>query len=550
MNKYGANWVLVLFIVVMSAIISGCDILYPPEEMGPPSTSFRPDHPSLITTLDVTTITMTSAVSGGIISWGGRAPITTRGVCWSTTGNPTTDSSKTSDGSGTGSFTSSLIGLAANTKYYVRAYASNSYGTGYGVAQQFRSYPEVPLVSTTPVYYYTNSSAKVEGKVTSQGLTAVTERGIFWGTRPDPEIYGTKSKIGSGTGSFSTDLMGLNPLTKYYVKAYAVNTIGTSYGELYSFTTNQEYSLPYFSTSPITKTTLNSADGGGNIDYDGGSAISVRGVCWSTKQNPTISDNRTQDFTGMGSYSSKLAGLTANTTYYVRAYAVNELGVAYGDQIVFTSRTGTIYDVEGNMYYTQTIGNQIWMAENLRTKKFNNNDDIPLVTSNTAWSELTTPGCCFYNNSESTYKNSLGALYNWYAVNNNNLCPSGWHVPDNDEWFTLISFLGGEYLAGLKLKEAGTDHWIGINIGTNESGFTALPGGFRGTLQGHFFLQNIMYSLGDGNTHNDRESLLWSSEMYSSTFGNMMIIGNKTNKAFLRPFPKGSGLGVRCIKNE
>jgi uncharacterized protein (TIGR02145 family) len=140
----------------------------------------------------------------------------------------------------------------------------------------------------------------------------------------------------------------------------------------------------------------------------------------------------------------------------------------------------TVKDINGNVYKTVTIGTQTWMAGNLKTIKFNDGTAIPLVTNGEAWSSLSTPGYCWYNNDAATYKADYGALYNWYAVNTGKLCPLGWHVSTNAEWNTLISYLGGESVAGGKLKEIGTTHWLSPNNGaTNKSGFTALPGGYR-----------------------------------------------------------------------
>jgi uncharacterized protein (TIGR02145 family) len=135
-------------------------------------------------------------------------------------------------------------------------------------------------------------------------------------------------------------------------------------------------------------------------------------------------------------------------------------------------------DYQGNVYEVVTIGTQVWMAENLKVTKFNNGDDIPFVTDPTSWSNLTSPGYCWYVNTSET--NEYGALYNWYTVNSGNLCPTGWHVPSDVEWTTLTNYLGGTSVAGGKLKETGTEHWMSPNTGaTNETGFTALPGGCR-----------------------------------------------------------------------
>jgi len=141
---------------------------------------------------------------------------------------------------------------------------------------------------------------------------------------------------------------------------------------------------------------------------------------------------------------------------------------------------GTITDSDGNTYNTILIESQCWMKENLATTKYNDGTGIPLVSDTTEWKNLTTPGYCWYHNDQATYGDTYGALYNWHTVNTGMLCPSGWHVPTTVEWETLTTYLGGLSVAGGKLKETGTIHWNSPNTGaTNETGFTALPGGGR-----------------------------------------------------------------------
>jgi len=155
-------------------------------------------------------------------------------------------------------------------------------------------------------------------------------------------------------------------------------------------------------------------------------------------------------------------------------------------EILFNSNLtyGTLTDVDNNTYKTITIGTQIWMAENLRTTKYNDNSSIQLVIDDSAWANLKTPGYCWFNNDEENHRYVYGALYNWYSVNTGNLCPKGWHIPFKGEWITLAAFLNDN---GGKLKETGIIHWDSPNTGaTNESGFTALPGGFR-SRKGIFF---------------------------------------------------------------
>lgn len=186
-------------------------------------------------------------------------------------------------------------------------------------------------------------------------------------------------------------------------------------------------------------------------------------------------------------------------------------------------------------YKTVTIGTQTWMAENLRTAKYNDGTKIPLVTDNTAWLNLATPGFCWYNNDSTTFKNLDGALYNWYTVNTGKLCPVGWHVPTDAEWSTLTTYLGGESIAGAKLKEAGTSYWSSPHPGvTNETGFTALLAGWR------YF---------DGDYVRAFNSFWWSSTESSATeaWERGMYAGWKSVGRVKGD--KRNGISVRCVRD-
>ena len=203
----------------------------------------------------------------------------------------------------------------------------------------------------------------------------------------------------------------------------------------------------------------------------------------------------------------------------------------------FDGDTGTFTDKrDGQVYNWVRIGEQIWMVDNLKATKYNDGTPIPLVTDNDAWINLNSPGYCWYDNDEVTYKDTYGALYNWYAVNNPKLSPTGWHVPSDVEWTVLTDYLGGTGDAGGKLKEAGTTHWISPNTGaTNESGFTALPGGFRVTPGVFNRLEYYAY--------------LWSSTGSSSycTYCRSMIFDDDDVER--EEIGKIMGLSVRCLKD-
>lgn len=245
----------------------------------------------------------------------------------------------------------------------------------------------------------------------------------------------------------------------------------------------QGSTLPTVNIAAVTNIKTTSVTAGGEVTSDGGSAIIDRGVCWSILTVPTIANSKTTNGTGIGSFVSSISGLNPNTIYRVRAYATNNVGTAYNDNVIdfkTDKGAGTVNDIEGNAYNTITIGTQVWMAENLKVKKLNNSTNIPLVSNNSTWANLTTPGYCWYNNLEALFKDQYGALYNWQTINTNKLCPTGWHVPSNAEWTTLVNYSGGIYQAGGYLKESGINHWQSPNTGANNlSGFTALAGGFR-----------------------------------------------------------------------
>ncbi len=190
-----------------------------------------------LTTTEVSGITETTALSGGYISADGGSAVTARGVCWNTSPAPTTANPKSTNGSGNGLFTSSMTGLTLNTRYYVRAYATNANGTNYGPELSFKTAGVLPSVTTNVPDAVTASTAVLGGNVTAQGSASVSARGICFSTSPNPVITDSKVAVGSGTGSFNTADARLKPNTAYYVRAFATNSVGTSYGENQTFTT-------------------------------------------------------------------------------------------------------------------------------------------------------------------------------------------------------------------------------------------------------------------------------------------------------------------------
>lgn len=292
-----------------------------------------------VTTADLSNILTTSATSGGNVTSDGGSAVTARGVVWSTSTSPAiTLTTKTIDGSGPGTFVSSITSLTAGRIYYVRAYATNSIGTSYGAELSFSAKAFPATVSTNSILNITATSATSGGNVTSEGGGSVTARGVVWGTSSGPRIaLDTKTTDGAGFGAFTSSLTSLKPATTYYFRAYATNSSGTSYGAETSFTTLA--ATPTVTTTiGITNITAITATGGGNISSDGGGLVTARGIIWSTSTGPTISlSTRTNNGGGTGAFTSSMTGLSTNTKYYVRAYATNSAGTSYGDETTFTT---------------------------------------------------------------------------------------------------------------------------------------------------------------------------------------------------------------------
>jgi uncharacterized protein (TIGR02145 family) len=256
-------------------------------------------------------------------------------------------------------------------------------------------------------------------------------------------------------------------------------------------------------------------------------AVSIAGV-------QTITGNKT--FNGTVSLKKPLSNNNAANKIYVDSLIIKVMNsFAKSDETFTSPTTGTIRDVDGNTYHIIKIGSQWWTVENLRVIHYRDGSYIPKVTDNTAWASLSTGARCFYNNDSVTYAATYGAFYNWYSVSDSrNLCPVGWHVPADIEWAALSTYLGGNSIAGGKLKETGTTHWSSPNTGaTNESGFTALAGGYR-----------TSNSTGMG-LYGD----FWTSTAYSSA--NAWYIGFTYNTSSLGTsnFMKALGIPVRCMRD-
>lgn len=310
--------------------------------------------------------------------------------------------------------------------------------------------------------------------------------------------------------------------------------------------TGSSTTTPTVTTGAVSGITQTTATSGGNVTSDGGATVTARGVCWSTSSNPVVSGNHTIDGSGTGTFVSALTGLTAATPYYLRAYATNSAGTSYGSQESFTTSNPAgptpcpgvplVTDIRDGMeYQTVLVGTQCWLLQNL-----NYGTQIPHSTAQT--DNGIPEKYCFGDNEASCA--SRGGMYLWNEVMQysttegvQGLCPEGWHLPTDAEWTTLTTYLGGESIAGGKLKETGTTHWSSPNTGaTNESGFTALSGGiwdnftwlFVGGSNVGYFWTSSQYG----------DSSVWYRSLFYSSAG----VSRNTHT-------KVDAMSVRCIKN-
>jgi uncharacterized protein (TIGR02145 family) len=392
---------------------------------------------------------------------------------------------------------------------------------------------DLNLTTITPTQI-NNTTLKSGCIITYNTGTIIYETGVCYSKDINPTTaWGDNSNSSTNTNG-TTMMTGLFPGSSYYIRAYAKTDKGMVYGNE-EHIVMQNSQIGFITTLPVNNVTQKSAISGGEITDDGGSTITGRGVCWSTTPNPTTNNFTTSDGSGIGSFQSNLSGLVTNSTYHVRAYAINSLGIMYGNDISFTTQSTISNEV--------TICNQVWMKKNLDVSVYRNGDPIPQVTDSVEWKNLTTGAWCYYNNDPVTGA-TYGKLYNWYAVNDvRGLAPQGWHIPSDTEWTILSNCLGGSGLAGGALKETGNAHWSTPNTSaTDSSGFTALPGGLRNPGA----VYSVFGYLGQlGN--------FWSSTVNDPYPAYFTIFIRQLHwqygNIFKSSFTPWDGLSVRCVRD-
>lgn len=419
-----------------------------------------------VETSAVTEITQTTATTGGTITSDGGAEITSRGVCWSTNQNPTINDMLTSNGSGVGTFASSIENLLANTTYYVRAYATNSEGTAYGENFCFVTLEEdndggdnggdnggddnggddnggeidvvAPTVVTLSASCVSFNAVSIGGEVTADGGAEVTTRGFYWNENSveyegELPLNDNKVEAGSGVGPFNYQLTDLKEGTEYRVMAFATNDAGTSYGEIVYFVTEKneiEIELPTVTTVTVSEITYNTAVVSAEVLADGGADVTERGFMWNKLDAGDNNSERVKVGEGLGTYSFKLLGLQEVTSYNVVAYAINSKGEIVSEPVVFTTEAND--EVIEYEYVDLGLPSGVkWAMHNVGTSYPEGHGD------HFAWGEIE-PKATYESGNCSSYNQDLGdisgnPLYDAAAAKWGN----GWRMPTLEEMYEL-----------------------------------------------------------------------------------------------------------------
>ena len=485
------------------------------------------------TTLAASDITTTSATLNGTVNPNYLSTTVTFEYGLTTSYGNTTIGTESISGYAIFNVSEDISDLSPGTTYHFRVKAVNELGTTFGVDMTFTTLGDLPIAKTQHATNITTTGATLNGTVNANYLSTIITVEYGTTTSYDSTIVAALSPLnGNADIKVLLNISGLLPGTTYHFRVSATNELGTTYGGDMEFTTLG--AVPTVSGQTVTtvksySVVLNGIVNANHIDteviFEYGTTT-IYGFTITPSTSSVSGDTDTN-------ISADLSGLTENTTYHFRIRAENSLGVTYGNDLTFTTME-TVSDYEENEYVSVKIGDQIWMSENLMTIYLNDGTPIPNVIDDGEWYNLVTPGYAWYNHDEDTYKDDYGALYNWYTVNTGKLCPSGWHVPSDDEFITLIEYLADN--VANKLKETGTTHWVSPNSGaTDESGFSGLPGGWR--FNGGGFSGLNYY----GRYWTSTEFLVIISYARLLDYGNNEFYRNNENKT--------TGFSVRCVKD-
>lgn len=397
-----------------------------------------------------------------------------------------------------------------------------------------------PVVTTSQASDITSTSATVGGNIISTGRSSILQKGVCYKTQSNPTINDSCVKSDNPDKEFECTITGLTQNTIYFVRAYAMNSAGISYGEEMTFTTQRRVK-PVVVTSFISDITQSTAVSGGNVTDDGGQPVTARGICWSTSHLPTIDDHHTSDGTGAGEFVSQLADLSLKTSYFIRAYAITVAGISYGnEQSLMTQDTSCghpcpgvlVVEYEGKTYHTVLIGPKCWLSENLNVG-VRIDGSATMDPSNGQIEKY-----CYNDNEESCEQ--FGALYQWDEIVQNDsagpargICPPGWHIPTLTDFTQVIVLSGGNLLAGIPMKYNTT--WDYGGNGSNLSGFAALAAGLR-YLDGTYSKQGTF-------------SFFWARNSQTETGAWYCALNNVNTKVITNIDNKVLGFSARCVKD-
>ncbi len=447
----------------------------------------EPKTPPNVVTMVASDVTLKNATLNGEVTEEGFSATTDRGFVFSEKNtSPSVSDSKAQSGYGKGVYSVVLDKLTVNSKYYFKAYATNTKGTSYGVVQSFTTadYNLVNISTDVPKSIgYT--SVNLWGVVLGNGGGNVSERGFVVGENPSPTTLDFKFSVSSGgLGEYTLFISTLKVGTKYYVRAYAINEKGISYGNTQSFTT-LDFVLPTSSTNIPQNIGYSTVEILGSVTDEGGGSVSESGFVYGLNPKPTINENKISIAKGKGDLRYWVTKLLDNTKYFVRTYAINEKGVSYGNEQSFTtlkvntvtSKTGRIW-MDRNLGATQvatSLTDEASFGDLYQWGRLTDGHQLRTSSSTNTTSSLNIPGNPKFiiNNAYPwDWKIPQNANF-WQGVNGiNNVCPTGFRIPTSEEWITEIkswnsSNANGGYESSLKLPMGGNRGYSGIfgNIG-------------------------------------------------------------------------------------
>lgn len=390
---------------------------------------------------------------------------------------------------------------------------------------------EIPSLYTVAIFDQENEKLVSGGEIISDGGAPIIAKGVCWNLNGNPTIDDTKTLDGAGNANYSSEVKDLALANTYYLRAYAINSEGVGYGQVIKIITANP-KLATIKTIEGTDIDVNSITLKAELIDNGKAQITEKGICWGTNELPTTSDKKVSVTSNENIFETNITNLEINTTYYFRSYAINSVGTSYGNQLSYKTKDSVV-DVEGNSYKIVKIGDQIWMAENLKTTKYNDGVSLMFTSSSYDWL-MQTKGAYCWTHDDPSYKNIYGAYYNFNAVKTGKLAPKGWRVPTQADWVQLQNHLGGPATSGGKLKSTG-NRWEFPNLGaSNESGFNALPASYRSKVNGT-------------NPFVGQYSLFWSSTPGTNGAGRFMLYYYDATSNF--DFDSETfGFNVRCIK--